>query len=130
VLVAGDVGIIHAGSMIDQNLKQRVLNTGSFGVNAGGGESENGGGSTISEGCCVHVGSGVEEEFCDLNDVLWSPLTVALNAVGGDVVKQSGVVGSQRAGGDEWRVIAKELPESFDVAGDDGVGRSFEAGFG
>ena len=55
-------------------------------MDAGGDEGERGA-SAIDVGDGVNVRTRVKQQLRDLNDVLWSLLPVAFDAVGGDVVK-------------------------------------------
>ena len=101
-------------------MQQCGLDSGAFGVEAGGDEGERGG-SAVEVGDGVDVGARVEQEFGDGHDVRGSFLAVAFDAVGGDVVQERGLVTARGAGAGQVRVFAQQIFQCVEVAGDDGV---------
>ncbi len=63
-------------------------------------------------------------------NVFGSFLAVAFDAVGRDVVQERGLMSAGGAGADQIRMVAQQFFEDHLVAGDDGVGGSFEVAHG
>ena len=81
-----------------------------------GGEAEDGRGSAVCVGGRLDIGTSVEKQPGDFDDIRGCFLAEAFDAVGGDVVQERRVMGTRRAGRDEARVQGEEFAQGLTVA--------------
>src|SRR5262249_28845126 len=74
----------------------------------------------------VDVGTGIEEQFRNVDRVPGRLLTKALDAVARDVLQERRLMVARRPRAYERRVCTEQEPERRHVAGDDGLDRGFE----
>src|SRR5262249_34478068 len=83
---------VDRSSVVQQDLEELDLDTGSFGVNARGHHPQRSAASHWAFWHCVDLGACVEEDSGYINSVLWALLAVALKAVRADIMKQGNAV--------------------------------------
>src|SRR5215472_11459802 len=99
-------------------------------MNAGRDQAERRASSGIGIRLRIHVGSRIQKQIRDLDNILRCLLTIALDTVRRDVVEQSGTMLASRSFMRQAVVGGEQLPEPCCLAVDDGVSRRFECGYG
>ena len=95
-------------------------------MDAGRDQTEGGASTAVGVGLRVYIGARIQEEAGDLDDVRRGLLPKVFDAVGGDVMQQSGMVFPGGALAHEPRVSREQPPKGRCIAADNGVGRRFE----
>jgi hypothetical protein len=95
-------------------------------MDARGDQAERGTSAAIGIRFGVHVRASVDQQVCDLDDVVWRFLSEVFDSVCGDVMQKRGMMLAGGALVHQVRVILQEFAESGYVAGDDCVGCGFE----
>src|SRR5262249_27688791 len=82
--------------------------------------------TAVSFGLGVYFGACVQEEICDLDNILRGLLAEVLDSVGGNIMEQSRAMLAHRTGLHEPRIVSQQIRESARVAIDDCVRRQFK----
>src|SRR5215472_5933052 len=98
-------------------------------MNAGRDQTERRASAAIGVRLRIHIGSRVQKQIRDLDNILRCLLTIVLHTVRRDVVEQSGTMLARGSFMRQPGVSGEQLAEPFCLAVDNGVSRSFECGY-